>query len=154
MRYPALAACRLKQAAQHAVVFQALSGAGALDDFSHDDQGTETALGLIVGGRHLWTTKAGQKELCTCFTGKAEMRRVYDIPERMLFPGPPKYTALPSNRAPSIRARVCNPCPDPDRICPTIHSDRNNICAIAFSECTPPRAGPPRRGGRHIYRLL
>ena len=46
------------------------------------------------------------------------------------------------------------PCPDPDAICPTIHSDRNNLCVIAFSESSPHQAGPPRRGGRCLYRLL
>ena len=60
------------------------------------------------------------------------------------------FRAGPSRRCGS-HARVCNPCPDPDRICPTIHSDRNNNCAIAFSESTPPQVGPPRKAAKtHI----
>jgi hypothetical protein len=38
VRFFALAAGSFEQAAQHAMVLQALVGAGALNDFSHDDQ--------------------------------------------------------------------------------------------------------------------
>ena len=49
MRFFALAAGGLKETAQYAVVLQALLGASALNDFSHNDQRTQAALGLVVG---------------------------------------------------------------------------------------------------------
>jgi hypothetical protein len=49
----ALPAGSLKQAAQHAMVLQALIGACALDDFSHDDQRAQATLGLVVGRRNV-----------------------------------------------------------------------------------------------------
>ena len=52
VRFFALAASGLKEAAQHAVVLQALVGAGTLNDFSHNDQRAQAALGLVVGRRH------------------------------------------------------------------------------------------------------
>jgi len=46
----ALTARSFKEAAQDAVVFQALGGAGALNDFAHDDRRAQTPLGLVIGG--------------------------------------------------------------------------------------------------------
>ena len=51
-------------------------------------------------------------------------------------------------QAPSSSAFARPGCPVLDSFCPTICSDRNNICAFAFSECTLPQGGPPRRGGQ------
>jgi hypothetical protein len=48
----ALAAGGFKEAAQHTVVLQAFLRAGALDDFAHDDDRTQTALGLVIGRRY------------------------------------------------------------------------------------------------------
>ena len=63
MRLLALAASGLEKTAQQAVILQALVGASALDDFSHVDERTEAALGVIVGGRNLPAAKTGQKQL-------------------------------------------------------------------------------------------
>jgi len=51
VRFVALTAGGFKEAAQHAVVLQTLTGAGTLNDFSHDDQRTQAAFGLIVSVR-------------------------------------------------------------------------------------------------------
>ena len=51
VRFLALALGGFEQAAQDAVVLQALIGASALDDFAHDDHRAQTALSLIFGGR-------------------------------------------------------------------------------------------------------
>jgi len=52
----------LKEAAQDAVVFQALVGAGTLNHPAHDHHGAQTALGQLVGGRELRAAKAGEQE--------------------------------------------------------------------------------------------
>ena len=52
----------LKEAAQDAVVFQALVGAGTLNHPAHDHHGAQTALGQVVGGRDLRAAKAGEQE--------------------------------------------------------------------------------------------
>src|SRR4029077_109258 len=56
-----LTASGLKETAQHTVVFQPLVGAGAVDDFAHDDDGTQAALGLIVRRGHLRMAKASEE---------------------------------------------------------------------------------------------
>ena len=61
MRWLALSASGFKQAAQDTMILQALGGASALDDFAHDDERTQTALGLIISWRHLGTLKAGEE---------------------------------------------------------------------------------------------
>ena len=62
VRFVALAACGFKEAAQDAVVLQALIGASALDDFAHEDHRAQTALSLIVGGRDVGPAKASEEE--------------------------------------------------------------------------------------------
>ena len=62
MGFSALAARGFKEAAQDAVVFQALGGAGALDDAAHDDDGPQAALGLVVGRRDAGAAEAGEEE--------------------------------------------------------------------------------------------
>ena len=59
----ALAACGFKQAAQDAVIFQSFLRAGAVDDFAHDDDRAQTALGLIIGGRDVGPAEAGEELL-------------------------------------------------------------------------------------------
>ena len=52
----------LQEAAQDAVVFQALVGAGALNHSAHDHHGAQTALGQVIGGRNLWVAETGEEE--------------------------------------------------------------------------------------------
>jgi hypothetical protein len=63
MRFLASAASGLEETAQHAVILKALVGASAVNDLSHDDQRTQTALGLIICRRHMGTAKAGEEQL-------------------------------------------------------------------------------------------
>jgi hypothetical protein len=58
----ALAPGGFKEAAQDAVIFEAFVGAGALNDSAHDDHGTQTAFCLIVGGRDVGASEAGQEQ--------------------------------------------------------------------------------------------
>jgi hypothetical protein len=44
------------------MIFQPLVGTGTLDDPAQDHHGTQTAIRLIVGGRDLGTSKAGEEE--------------------------------------------------------------------------------------------
>ncbi len=63
MGFVALAAGRFKEAAQNAVVLQAVFRAGAEDRLASDDGGTQAPLGLVIGGRHLWPAEAGEEVL-------------------------------------------------------------------------------------------
>ena len=56
-----LAACSFKQAAQHAMVFQAVNRASALNHFAHDDDGSQASLSLVIGGRNIGATEAGEE---------------------------------------------------------------------------------------------
>jgi hypothetical protein len=57
----ALSACRFKEAADHAVILQALGGASAMDDFAHDHHWPQAAFGLVVAQRHIGPAKAGEE---------------------------------------------------------------------------------------------
>ena len=59
MGFVALALGGFEEAADDAVVFQPFGGAGILDYAAPDDDGTQTALGLIVGGWDLGMFEAG-----------------------------------------------------------------------------------------------
>src|SRR6266704_1555003 len=61
VRHGSLALGGFKEAAQHAVVLQALGGASAVDDFAHDDERSQAALGLVIGRRHLGAAEAGEE---------------------------------------------------------------------------------------------
>ena len=61
MRWLALSASGFKQAAQDTMILQAFGRASALDDFAHDDERAQTALGLIISGRHFGALKAGEE---------------------------------------------------------------------------------------------
>ena len=62
LRFLTLALGGLKETAQHAVIFESLFGARALDDFAHDDHRTQTLLGLVVGRWNPGTPKAGEEQ--------------------------------------------------------------------------------------------
>src|SRR5881628_2338201 len=56
----ALAAGRLLEAVENALIFQPFRPAGALENFAHDDQGAQAALGLIVSRRHAVVAQKGE----------------------------------------------------------------------------------------------
>ena len=57
----ALATSGFKKASQDGVIFQSFRGASGLDDLAHDDDGSEAALGLVIGGRNIGTAEAGEE---------------------------------------------------------------------------------------------
>jgi hypothetical protein len=59
VRLASLAFGSFEEAAEDAVVFQAFVGAGEVNDFAHDDDGSQTALGLVIGWRHPGAARAG-----------------------------------------------------------------------------------------------
>ncbi len=61
MRLAALAAGGCQEAAHDAVIFEPARFPRAVDDFAHDDDRSQTALGLVVGRRHLGAAEAGEE---------------------------------------------------------------------------------------------
>jgi hypothetical protein len=51
----------LKEAAQDAMIFQALLGTGALDSAALDHHRTQGTLGQVVGGRYVGVSETGEE---------------------------------------------------------------------------------------------